>query len=172
MLGFMLRNLNVNSKSVREQAYKMLVRPQLEYAATVWDPHKREEIDQIEKIQRRAARIVSNLHRNTSNVGEMLRNLEWPTLEARSRSARLIMMYKILDGSVFVNCPDLHPAVARTRRTTVSHSRQLARITCTRNYRFETFFPRTIRDWNSLTEDEVTAPSVDSFRTRLSRRLG
>ena len=39
LLGFLRRNLKINSITVKEQAYKMLLRPSLEYACTVWDPH-------------------------------------------------------------------------------------------------------------------------------------
>ena len=85
-------------------------------------------------------------------------------------TARLVMLYKILCESVAVACPDLRPAVTRSRPTTAAHnSRQLPRITSSKDYRFQSFFPRTTREWNSLTEDTVTAPSADSFRTRLSR---
>ena len=59
MLGFVRRNLRVNSKSAKEKAYKMLVRPKVEYASSVWDPHTKEQITSIEKIQRRATRILS-----------------------------------------------------------------------------------------------------------------
>jgi len=37
-LGFLRRNLNIGSTSVKEQAYKSLVRPSLEYGFSVWDP--------------------------------------------------------------------------------------------------------------------------------------
>jgi hypothetical protein len=38
-LGFLHRNLHIKSRKIKEQAYKSLVRPQLEYATTVWDPY-------------------------------------------------------------------------------------------------------------------------------------
>ena len=38
-LGFLHCNLNSGSTSIKEQAYKSLVRPSLEYACSVWDPH-------------------------------------------------------------------------------------------------------------------------------------
>ena len=37
-----------------------IVRPQLEYAAAVWDPHTKGKTKQVEKVQRRAARCVSD----------------------------------------------------------------------------------------------------------------
>ncbi|XP_072030517.1 uncharacterized protein [Amphiura filiformis] len=58
-LGFLRRNLGKCSTDIKEQAYTSLVRSQLEYASVVWDPHKQNQIDQLEKIQRRAIRFIS-----------------------------------------------------------------------------------------------------------------
>ena len=64
-LGFIRRNLNIGNKKTKETAYKALVRPLLEYAAPVWDPYTANDIEALEKIQRRAARWVTNRHRQT-----------------------------------------------------------------------------------------------------------
>ena len=37
-LEFLRGNINISSTTVKEQAYKSLVRPSLEYACSVWDP--------------------------------------------------------------------------------------------------------------------------------------
>lgn len=71
-LGFLRRNIHISSRSIKEKAYKSLVRPQLEYSATVWDPYQHGHIDQLEKVQRRAARYVTGRHRNRSSVGHMI----------------------------------------------------------------------------------------------------
>jgi len=71
----------------------MLVRPKVEYAAAVWDPYTK--VQNIEKIQRRAARFVSNDHQQTSSVKEMLKALDWPALETHRKAARLSTLYKI-----------------------------------------------------------------------------
>jgi hypothetical protein len=65
-------NLNIGSTSVKEQAYKSLVRPSLEYACSVWDPHLKSDINKIETDQWRDARYVTNRQRNTSSVGDIL----------------------------------------------------------------------------------------------------
>ena len=70
----------------------MLIRPKLEYAAAVWDPHKIDLIKSIEKIQRRVARFTMNQHRNTSSVGDMLSILQWNSLEKRFQDIRICIL--------------------------------------------------------------------------------
>ena len=53
-LGFLRRNLAFAPRSTKEVAYKTLVRPKLEYAAPIWSPHLKLQINQIEKVQRTA----------------------------------------------------------------------------------------------------------------------
>ena len=44
---------------MREAAYKGLVRPILEYGSSVCDPYHEGLIDDLEKVQKRAARFVT-----------------------------------------------------------------------------------------------------------------
>ena len=43
-LLFIRRNLQINSKSVKDRAYQSLVRPKREYCCSVWDPYTTENI--------------------------------------------------------------------------------------------------------------------------------
>lgn len=61
---FLRRNMKRCSKVSKELDYKTLVRPILEYAATVWDPYHKEELNSLEMVQRRAARFVQSQHRS------------------------------------------------------------------------------------------------------------
>ena len=162
MLGFIRRNFRINSKSAKERAYTMLARPKVEYASTVWDPHKRQQIADIEKVQRRAARIVSNRHRNTSSVTDMIGDLGWQSLERRRKIARLTLLFKILSENVNIDC-NLKPVISRSRRQTVANSRQLGCCLCKKDLRLNAFIPRTIREWNSLPEKIVTAKDSATF---------
>ena len=56
----------------------------------IWDPHTRTQINQIEKVQRRAARYVTNRYHNTSSVTDMLQNLNWPSLEITRTRVRAL----------------------------------------------------------------------------------
>ena len=82
-LGLLRRNLAFAPRSTKEFAYKTLVGPKLEYAAPIWSPYSKLQINQVEKVQGTAARWTCRRLRNTSSVGEMLDELEWPSLEAR-----------------------------------------------------------------------------------------
>ncbi len=57
-LGFLRRNMRGCNTMIRAKAYTTMVRPTLEYASTVWDPHTLASTYKIEKIQRRAARFA------------------------------------------------------------------------------------------------------------------
>ena len=69
-LGFVKRNIKTRSPKIREMAYQSLVRPKLEYASAVWDPHTKEETRRIEKVQRRAARWTFIDFARTTSVTE------------------------------------------------------------------------------------------------------
>ena len=71
---------------------KALVRPIVEYSATVWDAYVSKNIQQVEMIQRRAARWVLGGDRLDS-VTDMLSSLKWRSLELRRSDARLCMLY-------------------------------------------------------------------------------
>ena len=61
-LYFVRRNLRTCSAKSKERAYKALVRPIVEYSATVWNLYVAKNIQQVEMIQRRAARWVLGRH--------------------------------------------------------------------------------------------------------------
>ena len=44
LLGFLRRNLHQCPDSIKAQAYKSLVRPNLEYASSAWDPYRQKDI--------------------------------------------------------------------------------------------------------------------------------
>ena len=166
-LGFLRRNLKISSSSIKEKAYKALVRPLLEYASAVWDPYTQKNIDKLEAIQRRAARFVLNRYHNTSSVSRLIEQLGWPSLAQRRRTTRLGTLYKIHHG--LIQCPviraKLVPPPPRQRRT---HNQQFCLINTRTQYRGGSFLPRTVRDWNNLPGDTVEATTVDAFVSRAS----
>ena len=72
-LSFLKHNLKVASPEIKERSYQSLVRTKLEYNCCTWDPYHQTRIHQLEMVQRRAARYVTNRFHNTSSLSDMLR---------------------------------------------------------------------------------------------------
>ena len=131
-LGFLRRNLSACPQDVKESAYKGLVRPVLENGSSVWDPSSILLQEELEKVQKRAARFVTgNYLYETGSMTGILEQLKWESLKKRRRDSRIIMLYKGLKGAASL-MPD--PPACKC-----------------------SFFPQTIRDWNSLTDTFLSA---------------
>ena len=103
-------------KERKDTCYKTFVRPQVEYAATVWDPHTTDNIKKVEAVQRRAARFVTGDYRYNSSVTAMMESLSWETLQHRRQQACAIMMYRIVHAMVAIPAsPHLQLLGAATR---------------------------------------------------------
>ena len=139
---------NIRDTKIKEKVYQSLVRPTLEYACTTWDPYLKDDKHRIEMVQRRAARYVSNRFHYTSSVSSILEELKWPTLEERRRKARLVLMYKIVNGLVKIDATDWLIKPSRISRNMDQHCFRIP--SCYTNMRKESYYPRTIRDWNAL----------------------
>ena len=80
----------------------MLVRPKLEYASPIWNPHTSSQINRLERIQHYAARFVVNDHRRTTSPTLVL-TLNWQTLERRRTIKQAMTFYKILNNIIEIN---------------------------------------------------------------------
>ncbi len=72
-----------------------LIRPTLEYAAVVWNPHLKKHIEKLEKVQRAATRWVPSL--KDLSYEESLKKLQLPTLTERRERGDMIMLYKCVE---------------------------------------------------------------------------
>ena len=58
--AFLQRNIKSCPPKGKEICYKIMVRPIVEYACTVWAPYTRKNIQSLETVQRKAAQFVKN----------------------------------------------------------------------------------------------------------------
>ena len=169
-LGFLRRNIYKCPQGIKVQAYKALVRPHLEYASAVWDPYRQKHINSIEMVQRRACRFVtSNYSREPGTVTNILKKLEWPTLELRRKAARLTLLYKATHGEAAVNIPTYVTKPSRTTRQ--YHKDRYLRLSTSTDAYQNSFIPRTIAEWNNLPDQVIQATSTDCFKGALWRHL-
>ena len=165
-LGFIRRNLSKCPRTLKEMAYKTLVRPLLEYCSPVWNPHQSTRTNQIEMVQRRAARFVLRRYGRLDSPTEMLESLKWPSLHERRQDQSLTTVFKVVNNltaidkdSYFIN------QAGSTRR---KHDQTFRRIQCATDAYRHSFFPGIIQHWNALPEHVVSAPSLETFKARLA----
>ena len=83
------------------RAYLVYVRPLVESNSVVWSPCLKQDIDTLERVQRRFTKRLPGF--NNSTYAERLSCLNLPTLELRRLHSDLTWCYKVLFG-----CVDMH----------------------------------------------------------------
>nr|XP_047141038.1 uncharacterized protein LOC105848124 [Hydra vulgaris] len=148
--------------------YKSLVRPHLEYGATVWSPFWKKDIDNLEIVQHRATRIESL---RGKSYEERLKILELPTLFDRRRRGDLIQMYKISKGKDIVNFhhPPLNFELERSSR---SNNCRIRRQFTKSRIRHHFFTNRVINDWNSLPQWILDKDNLNIFKNSIDNYFG
>ena len=159
-LGFVKRNLYPCTETTKRSAYVTIVRPTLEYATAVWDPYRQEQIDSIEAVQRRAAKFIKRDYNRTSSVTEMLKSLDLDRLEHRSKVHRLSIFYLAVNNLIALPIPNYFLPKQHFNRFFSNNS--FTQPSCNNDYYLYSFFPRTMRDRNSLPSN-ISSTKYSSF---------
>ena len=147
-LRFLRRNLYSCPQEVKEAAYKGLVRAVLDYGSSLWDPPGAVLEEELESVQKRAARFVTgNYNYETVSMTGILGQLKWESLKKRRKNNSLTLLYKGLKGKVSVPTDDL---ISKTRRCRNQHSMAFQTPFANTDVYKGSFFPQTIRDRNAL----------------------
>ena len=96
ILGLIRRNITYKGKKLIKPLYKAIVRPHLEYCIQAWRPYRKKDIDRLERIQRRATKMIPELR--DLSYEERLKECGLTTLETRRLRGDQIEVFKILNG--------------------------------------------------------------------------
>ena len=143
--------------------FKSLVRPHLEFSSLVWGPFNRADQKAVERVQRRATRLVVSIRHLP--YPERLKRLKLPSLYYRRRRMDMIHAYKMLHGHVDTDPSEL--LATNPERRTRGHTLKLRKPRATCRARLNSFSVRCINDWNGLPAEIVHSPSVNVFKNRL-----
>ena len=167
ILGLIRRNIVYKEKELIIPLYKTIVRPHLEYCLQAWRPYRKKDIDILERVQRRATKMIQKL-RNISY--EMrLKECGLTTLETRRLRGDQIEVFKILNGYENLD-RNIFFSVKEERRTR-GHGITLAKKQRRLDIRKFSFSQRTVNEWNRLSADCVGASSVNMFKNKIDMYL-
>ena len=140
----------------------------LEYFCPVWDPYRQGDKinDKLNKIQRAAARFVTNNYQRESSVTALIQELGWTDLKTRRKNFRLPSLYTILKGLIAVLASDL--LTAADERTRGGHKKYFKHIRANTMLGQNSFLYKTILDWNHLPQADIESRSIAAFKSQLN----
>ena len=114
IIGLIRRSFSFLDGPLFKKLYTTFVRPHLEYGQAVWSPHLKKHIKALEKVQRRATKLIDGFSR--LSYEERLHRLDLPTLAFRRARGDMIELYKnfyVYDKSSL--CEAFRPKTERCR---------------------------------------------------------
>ena len=167
ILGLIRKKHNIQGKKLIITLYKAVVRPHLEYCIEAWRPYRKKDIDTLERIQRRATKIIPELR--DFNYEERLKECGLTTLETRRLRGDQIEVFKILNGYEIID-RNMFCSLMKDSRTR-GHEVKLVKDQCRLGIRKYSLSQRAIHEWNKLSTDCITASSVNMFKNKVDTYL-
>ena len=167
MLGLLYRTFYTDSSSTSLlKLYATVIRPSLEYACQVWDPHLVKDVEKLEGVQKFELRIC--LKKWELDYSSLLLISNLPTLANGRKYFKLCTMFKIVNQSLHFQqnlftlraTPYIHPS---------SHLYQVP--FCRTNAYMHSFVPKTCSDWNLLPFCVRSSETFISFKSSLRKWL-
>jgi ribonucleases P/MRP protein subunit RPP40 len=163
ILGMIKRNIEFKSKENVIRLYKSLVRPRLEFCVQAWSPYLKKDIDVIERVQRRATKLIEG-YGKLSYADRLYRTKLIP-LEKRRVRGDLIQVFKMIKGFDKIDYRSYFE-ISQDKRTR-GHSLKLIKRRCNGELRKHFFTQRVVDSWNGLPQIVVDADTINTFKNRL-----
>ena len=166
VLGMINRNIVNKSKYVLLPLYTSLVRPHLEYCVQAWNPHLVKDIAKLERVQKRAVRMMNDV--SGDSYEEKLKTLNLFSLEKRRVRGDMIAVFRIIKGFDKVDSAKFFRFRNHTWPSRY-HSQQIIKQKFKTDIRKNFFSQRIINFWNKLPTFVVDSSSINLFKINLDR---
>ena len=119
ILGLVRKSFAVLDNNTVPALYKSLIRPHLEYGNVIWGPFFKEDITAVEKVQRRATKVVPELKDHPYET--KLHALKLPSLLHRRRRGDMIYTYTIITDKMNIHKEDFSNVTSQNARSSIQH---------------------------------------------------
>ena len=162
MLGLLKHTFTDRGANLWKKLYTSYVRPHLEFAVPVWNPHRREDIRALEGVQHRATKIPQSMKCHDYEKRCELFGLT--TLEVRRARGDMIQHFKFeksIEEVNWVSAPHRIPARGINREKLSCESIK------NRSERRNFYTNRVVDHWNQLPNQVIESASVNQFKSTL-----
>ena len=147
--------------------YLSIVQPHFSHCCSVWGCCGATKLKTLQKLQNRAARIVTGSPFDTP-AAPLLQRLGWPSIDKLINRETCTMVFKSLNdlapenlGNIFSKLSDVHARVLRNTKCNLALPKMRTA------YGQKSFAFRGANAWNKLDSEMKLAPSIQSFKSKL-----
>jgi len=109
--------------------------------------------------------LMSGIQQQCNINASTTQYTEWPTLEERRKKARLSLFYKAKNNLIALQIPSYY----RTRQdeTRLHHQSSFVCPYIRTSSHMNSFYPKTIKEWNALPTNIITSNSLILFQSNI-----
>jgi len=163
LLGLIRRSYTYLDKDCITTLYKTLIRPLLEYGHCITYPRFEKDRKLVEGVQRRATKMIPELR--DMEYPDRLQALKLPSMQYRRERGDMIESYKFTHQKYKSDYPFIDGSESNSRGNSLRFKKSHVRTKIRQHF----FSHRVINLWNSLPDEVVTAPTINTFKNRLDR---
>ena len=160
LVGLLYRQFSNNAnRDVLLRLYTSIVRPHLEYAAEVWDPHLHKNIELIENVQKQALKMCTKQW--DLGYQALLEQTHLQNMGNRRMHLKLCTLFKIVHGLLYFP----NDLVVNHHSRYSPHTLPLLHCPYARTTALQkSFLPSSISVWNHLPPEALHANSIHRFK--------
>lgn len=146
--------------------YKSLIQPNFDYCDLVWSNLNKGQTDRLQKLQNRAARIITFQGYDVRSA-DLLERLKWDKLEVRRKKRMGLMMHDIVNNKCPLYLSNLFASEEDVYKSKLRNNNMKIKLIPKTDFFKSSFYYRGSTMWNTIPNEIKTADTKTAFKNKL-----